>query len=179
MIWSQSKFHLFYLHKTSSHNFLCNKHAMSTLYSNGWHAGWHSHQTSCSYWVFKAARLYGHAWVCLEFVIYPDSLPSCSHTFSFLCEPLLTALVHVGVSMYHCMSEALCRAKHVSPRMFPQCPQVYTWSWSLWVFLEHEQLLFACETYFLRKLCVFPIEVKALCFKHLFTGSHASWKEHV
>ena len=40
--------------------------------------------------------------------------------------------------------------------------------------LEHEQLLFACETYFLRKLCVFPIEVKALCFKHLFTGSHAS-----
>ena len=34
-------------------------------------------------------------------------------------------------------------------------------------------MLFACETYFLRKLCVFPIEVKALCFKHLFTSS---WK---
>ena len=30
MIWSQSKFHLCYLHQTSSTNFLCHKHANST-----------------------------------------------------------------------------------------------------------------------------------------------------
>ena len=28
IIWSQSKFHLCYLHQTSSHNFLCHKHAI-------------------------------------------------------------------------------------------------------------------------------------------------------
>ena len=28
MIWSQSKFNLCYLHQTSSHNFLCHKHAI-------------------------------------------------------------------------------------------------------------------------------------------------------
>ena len=43
VIWSQSKFNLYYLHQTSSHNFLCHKHAISLQKRFHFHFLGHKH----------------------------------------------------------------------------------------------------------------------------------------
>ena len=87
MIWSQSKFNLCYLHQTSSHNFLCHKHAIVPQKRFHFHFLGHKHVQT-----ILAKSLLSYASVTKSLLSYA-SVTCCFHcilakTPEYYCEQL-------------------------------------------------------------------------------------------